>query len=203
MDADAIARVQQLADMKAAGVLTEEEFAEQKSAILGASGKIASNQVAPAPGGVPIPQAQGQPIIAVQPGMQGDMMQAQMQAQMQLQLSRDPSQPFPGRIETEEIKGCYIHWCPAPPLAWYAIGCLEPKGSDTIGDCAMVGTATPFFLAPGPPWLPMCGEYQRVPGTNAFAAGSSKLHVTKSASGKIGITAEDCCVWGNKYVELC
>ena len=74
MDADAIAYVKELADIKAAGILTEEEFAEQKAAILGASGKIASNQVAPAPGGVPIPQAQMQPIMQMQPSMQGGMM---------------------------------------------------------------------------------------------------------------------------------
>ena len=82
MDADAIAYVKELADIKAAGILTEEEFAEQKAAILGASGKIASNQVAPAPS-VPVPQpaAQVQPIMPV---MQGGMM---MQPGMLMQPS--------------------------------------------------------------------------------------------------------------------
>ena len=74
MDDAAMAKLEKLADMKSKGVLTEEEFKEQKTAILGASGKIASNQVAPAPGGVPIPQAQMQPIMQMQPSMQGGMM---------------------------------------------------------------------------------------------------------------------------------
>ena len=72
MDDAAMAKLEKLADMKSKGVLTEEEFKEQKTAILGASGKIASNQVAPAPS-VPVPQpaAQVQPIMPV---MQGGMM---------------------------------------------------------------------------------------------------------------------------------
>ena len=39
MDADAIARLKELAALKEAGILTEEEFSQQKAAILSGGGK--------------------------------------------------------------------------------------------------------------------------------------------------------------------
>ena len=61
MDDAALAKLEKLAEMKSKGILTEEEFAQQKAAVLGGS---ASNQVAAAPGGI-------QPIM-MQPGMMGN-----------------------------------------------------------------------------------------------------------------------------------
>ena len=61
MDDAALAKLEKLAEMKSKGILTEEEFAQQKAAVLGGS---ASNQVADAPGGI-------QPIM-MQPGMMGN-----------------------------------------------------------------------------------------------------------------------------------
>ncbi len=56
MDDAAMAKLEKLADMKSKGVLTEEEFAQQKAAVL--SGEIVShNQVAP---------------VMMQPGMMGN-----------------------------------------------------------------------------------------------------------------------------------
>ena len=40
MDADAIARLKELAALKEAGILTEEEFSQQKAAILSGGGKL-------------------------------------------------------------------------------------------------------------------------------------------------------------------
>ena len=64
MDDAALAKLEKLADMKSKGVLTEEEFAQQKAAVLGGSGN-ASNRVAPAPGMMMQP-------IMMQPGMMGN-----------------------------------------------------------------------------------------------------------------------------------
>ena len=56
MDDAALAKLEKLADMKSKGILTEEEFAQQKAAVL--SGEIVShNQVAP---------------VMMQPGMMGN-----------------------------------------------------------------------------------------------------------------------------------
>ena len=56
MDDAALAKLEKLADMKSKGVLTEEEFAQQKAAVL--SGEIVSpKQVAP---------------VMMQPGMMGN-----------------------------------------------------------------------------------------------------------------------------------
>ena len=64
MDDAALAKLEKLADMKSKGILTEEEFAQQKAAVLGGSGN-ASNRVAPAPGMMMQP-------IMMQPGMMGN-----------------------------------------------------------------------------------------------------------------------------------
>ena len=64
MDDAALAKLEKLAEMKSKGILTEEEFAQQKAAVLGGSGN-ASNQVAPAP------EMMMQPIM-MQPGMMGN-----------------------------------------------------------------------------------------------------------------------------------
>ena len=64
MDDAALAKLEKLADMKSKGILTEEEFAQQKAAVLGGSGN-ASNQVASAPGMMQQP-------IMMQPGMMGN-----------------------------------------------------------------------------------------------------------------------------------
>ena len=64
MDDAALAKLEKLADMKSKGILTEEEFAQQKAAVLGGSGN-ASNQVASAPGMMMQP-------IMMQPGMMGN-----------------------------------------------------------------------------------------------------------------------------------
>ena len=56
MDDAALAKLEKLADMKSKGILTEEEFAQQKAAVL--SGEIVSpKQVAP---------------VMMQPGMMGN-----------------------------------------------------------------------------------------------------------------------------------
>jgi hypothetical protein len=174
-----VEKIKELKELLDAGALTQEEFDAEKKMIL--AGGAAVTVIQP---------------VAAQPHDATNM--TQMQAmQMQLQMSRDPSAPFHGRIETEEIKGCACHVCPAPPFAWYAIGCIEPKGPDTIGGCWFVSVCT--WL----PWWPDCPTLPRQPGTNTFGHGSTKYHVTKTASGKIAITEDNPCVWGNHYYELC
>jgi len=155
------------------------------------------------PGMPPMAQAQSNPDMQMQMMQQQMMQMQQMQMQqMQMQQQQPMQQPnanlnFPGKIETSEIKGCACHVCPAPPLAWWAIGCYEPKGPDRIGSWFQVAA-----VHPGVPWLPICEEHQRVPGTNTFTSGDSKLHLSKQANGKIGVSEENPCVWGNKFFEI-
>ena len=134
------------------------------------------------PGMPPMAQAQSNPDMQMQMMQQQMMQMQQMQMQqMQMQQQQPMQQPnanlnFPGKIETSEIKGCACHVCPAPPLAWWAIGCYEPKGPDRIGSWFQVAA-----VHPGVPWLPICEEHQRVPGTNVCAKRSNLTAQTARA----------------------
>ena len=65
MDDASMAKLKELADMKKSGILTEEEFAQQKAAILAGSGKSAPVEQVAQLVATPV-----QPITPVQPGQQ-------------------------------------------------------------------------------------------------------------------------------------